>query len=209
MKIRTLCLVFAATVLAGGCAVYPAYDSYDEVVVYSAPPPAPYEYPGFPPAASSVWIGGYWNWGGSSYHWVPGRWETPRPGYQWAPRRWEREGNHWRQEGGRWERDAGPRHEPGPAPQPRTYHRPGDPSPEPRISGRPDHERTPPPRTERDGRRPSTDRPVPSVEPRGEPRDVRTGIPQRNWMSPPAEERPAQESSGGPITFPWRGESRR
>jgi hypothetical protein len=108
MKSRKLLAagIIAATALLAGCVVAPMAgpDYYERVIV--APPPPYVEYPGPPPVASYVWIGGYWNWAGSRHVWVPGRWEAPRSGYRWAPHRWERHHDHWRQYGGRWERDG-------------------------------------------------------------------------------------------------------
>jgi hypothetical protein len=136
----------SATLLVGGCAVYPAYDSYydgyDAPVVHVAPPPPQYEYIGAPPVMGHVWIGGYWDWVDRSnrYHWVPGRWDAPRPGHIWTPYRWERDGDRWRRNGGRWEPDRHPQPRPHvipPAPSPRFDHRDGP-------SGMP-----PPPRYER------------------------------------------------------------
>lgn len=123
-KLRLLIpAIVSATVVLGGCAVYPESDPYyDPPVVRVAPPPPQYEYIGNPPVIGHVWIGGYWSWVGTRYLWVPGRWEAPRPGYYWAPHRWERHGDYWRPYGGRWERGAPPRVVV-PAPPPRYEHR--------------------------------------------------------------------------------------
>jgi hypothetical protein len=147
MKTKLLLTALAsATVLIGGCAVYPAQDpyyDYDAPVVRVAPPPPQYEYIGTPPVVGHIWIGGYWNWVGARYLWVPGRWDAPRPGYHWAPHRWERQGEHWRPYSGRWERGDPPRVI---APPPRIEHRP----PPPRIERRDvPHAAPPPPRIER------------------------------------------------------------
>ena len=108
MKNRLLLAALATTsVLMGACTVQPVvYDREyrHEEVVAVAPPPLPYEYPGYPPHADYVWINGYWNWSNVRYVWVPGRWDAPRPGYYWVPHRWEQDGSHWRSHRGYWEK---------------------------------------------------------------------------------------------------------
>lgn len=119
MRISLLATALMATsVLSGGCAVYPAHQPHYEYgqPIALAPPPAPYENPGWPPSPGFIWISGYWDWTGARYGWVPGRWETPRPGRSWVPHRWEREGDHWRQHGGTWKHEAP--HQPISAPPP-------------------------------------------------------------------------------------------
>ena len=76
-----------AMLALGGCAVVPAerhgyaapygyYDDYDRGTLIVTPP-ARVEYRGLPPAASYVWIDGYWNWVGTRHVWVPGYWGPP------------------------------------------------------------------------------------------------------------------------------------
>lgn len=191
MKRKLTLSMIVVAALAGGCATYPDDDYYDHdrPVVRVAPPPVPYEYPGYAPAVGYVWIGGYWNWIGVRYVWVPGRWEAPRPGYIWVPHRWEHHNDHWRPQGGRWERDHRPatapapmpvpapriyqeRHEvprampaPMPAPAPAPVIRP-EPQPQPRF------ERTPPPAFEQQGRRPAPEGMTPRTESRPVPERV-------------------------------------
>ena len=40
-------------------------------------PPPRVEYRGLPPAASYIWIDGYWNWVGHRHDWVSGYWAPP------------------------------------------------------------------------------------------------------------------------------------
>ena len=89
-----------------GC-VYVPVDrgyAYDTDVVNVAPPPPRAEYYGAPPVVGSVWINGYWGWGGGGHRWVPGRWAGARPGYHWEPHRWVPYGGGWRLGRGHWER---------------------------------------------------------------------------------------------------------
>lgn len=165
MKNRFALAAVVAGAVLGGCATYVEQDpyyGYDAPVVRVAPPPPPYEYPGYPPAVGHVWIGGYWNWVGVRYVWVPGRWQVPRPGYLWVPHRWERQGDYWRPHGGRWEPD----HRPSP---PRRL---APPPPAPRGESRAE----PPPRPgleRRDGQRAGRDdrRSSPASESRGRRRE--------------------------------------
>jgi hypothetical protein len=98
--------IAALALVLGGCVVAPAqpyYDGYGEVV--TAPPPAPMvESYGPPPVVGSVWISGFWRWGGGRYAWVPGYWHAPRPGYYWQPHRWAPAGPGWRMAPGYWRR---------------------------------------------------------------------------------------------------------
>lgn len=185
MKSKLLLTALAgATILVGGCAVYPAYDPYyDEgPVVQVAPPPPQYEYIGAPPVMGQIWIGGYWNWVGSRYHWVPGRWEAPRPGHTWAPYRWERDGDRWRRQGGRWE----PEHRPHVVPLPHA------PSPYPRIDPGTPPPVAPPPRFEhRDG--PSGLPPPPRYERRETPPTAVPMPPIIRQAPPPPNQPPAFE----------------
>ena len=181
MKSKLLLTALAgATILVGGCAVYPAYDPYydDGPVVQIAPPPPQFEYIGAPPVVGPIGIGGYWNWVGRRYHWVPGRWEAPRPGHIWAPYRWERDGDRWRRQGGRWE----PEHRPHVVP-PAPSHRinPGIPPPV-----------APAPRFEhRDG--PSNLPPPPRYERREMPPAVMPAPPIIRQAPPPPNQPPAVE----------------
>lgn len=206
MKRKWLLSALAAS-LMGGCAVYPAYDPYDEIVVYSAPPPVYYEHVDNPPVVDAIWITGYWNWVGTRYVWVPGRWESPRPGFRWMPHRWEREGSHWRQYGGRWEREARPR--PETAPPPRGERHEGA-RPEPRSHVQPApkqppaQERQVAPRNDRERRPPPSDGSRPRVEPRAEPREAPSFRGGRVLQAEP-EERGSGESGGNTIEFRrWR-----
>lgn len=98
--------------LLSGCVVapvgpaYAAYPGGDGVVAEApyAPPPLQTEIIPIAPMPLSVWIGGYWGWGGGGYHWNPGRWAAPpRPGYAWQPHRWSPGPNgRWHLQGGRW-----------------------------------------------------------------------------------------------------------
>ena len=71
-----------------------------EVSYYDAPsgkefyveeiPPPPQPEADIDPAPSPyhVWIGGYWERRGPTWHWVEGHW-IPRPGAEWVPEHWE------------------------------------------------------------------------------------------------------------------------
>jgi hypothetical protein len=100
-----LILVALLSGLLGGCVVATAPYYPGPVVVREPPPPLRYEYPGYPPVAGHLWIGGNWAWVGQRYEWRPGRWSPPRAGYRWTAPRWERDGRHWREHEGRWEQD--------------------------------------------------------------------------------------------------------
>lgn len=186
MKNRLASILAATSVGLGACAVYPEHDPYyDPPVVRVAPPPVPYEHPGYPPVVGHVWITGYWNWVGVRYVWVPGRWEAPRPGYYWMPHRWEHQGDHWRPHGGRWERDLHPQ-----APPPRIERHDA-----PRLAPPPASRVAPPPEP----------RVAPSPPPRIEQRESRRGPaeslpPQQRRSEPRVEQgvRPAPERNGGP-----------
>ncbi len=111
---KQLCAVGAvlAAALLSGCVVapYPSADPYYGEPVMVAPPLG-VAYPGPPPVAGQVWIGGYWNWYGSRRVWVPGRWDAPHRGPAWGGPRWDRDGPGWRPRGGGWGggRPGGPR----------------------------------------------------------------------------------------------------
>jgi hypothetical protein len=108
---RTLIGTCSAAVLTAilltGCVVtaaVPGPRAYVGATIAVAPPPAPVEYVGAPPAAGYVWIGGYWNWVGGRHVWVAGRWEAGRPGYHWTANRWVQVAGGWRFAAGRWVR---------------------------------------------------------------------------------------------------------
>jgi hypothetical protein len=107
----------AALLMLSACAIYP-----DDPVVYGTPAyPAPYPYPpGGPvviapspppamivetpppmPVIGSVWVGGYWGWGGGRYSWRPGYWQ-PRPHGAWTPGYWRPYGGGWAYRQGYW-----------------------------------------------------------------------------------------------------------
>ncbi|HEY0201761.1 MAG TPA: hypothetical protein VGC24_08725 [Burkholderiaceae bacterium] len=99
----------AAGLLAAGCVVTPlpgpgvAYEQGPAVVSPMAPP-APYqETVTVAPSPISIWIGGFWEWGGGRYAWRPGHWATPpRAGYSWVPHHWEQGPGGWHSRGGYW-----------------------------------------------------------------------------------------------------------
>ncbi|MFT3813583.1 MAG: hypothetical protein QM740_09410 [Acidovorax sp.] len=100
----------AAAALGGGllltgCVVAPVGPAYADAAVVApyAPPPPQYEVMGVAPSPVSVWVGGYWGWGGGRYNWHPGHWGTPpRPGYAWHPHTWSQGRGGWVHGGGRW-----------------------------------------------------------------------------------------------------------
>jgi hypothetical protein len=101
--------VLGAGLALSGCVVAPlgpAYVADDGVVVNApyAPPPLQTEVIPVAPSPVSVWIGGYWGWGGGNYHWVPGRWERPpHAGWGWQPHRWQQgPRGGWQMRGGHW-----------------------------------------------------------------------------------------------------------
>ena len=82
---RLWSLMFAGSLALGGCAVVPVdeygyydddYGYYERDTVIVTPPPR-VEYRGLPPAASYIWIDGYWNWVGHRHDWVSGYWAPP------------------------------------------------------------------------------------------------------------------------------------
>ena len=82
---RLWSLMLAGSLALGGCAVVPVdeygyyeddYGYYERDTVIVTPPPR-VEYRGLPPAASYIWIDGYWSWGGHRHDWVPGYWAPP------------------------------------------------------------------------------------------------------------------------------------
>jgi hypothetical protein len=96
--------LLASFVGLSGCVVTarPAYVGVGYVAV--APPAPQVEVYGAPPAAGYFWVGGYWNWTGSTHVWVGGHWEAPRPGFRWVPHRWVHEPGGWRFAEGHWAR---------------------------------------------------------------------------------------------------------
>lgn len=100
--------VLGSGLLLAGCVVAPVgtypVDNGTVVVAPYGPPPVQTEIVPVAPSPVSVWINGYWGWGGGRYHWNPGYWGTPpRPGYGWYPHRWSQgpRGN-WHMQGGHW-----------------------------------------------------------------------------------------------------------
>ncbi|WP_306603659.1 hypothetical protein [Azonexus sp.] len=73
-----------------GCVVATTPYYPGEVVRHA--PPVRYEYPGHPPAAGYLWIGGNWTLVGHRHEWRPGYWSPPRPAHRWVepPRGHER-----------------------------------------------------------------------------------------------------------------------
>lgn len=102
-SVLTACVV-APPVPVQGPGYEPAYGPW----TYQSPPPPQVEYRGLAPGPTSIWIDGYWNWGGVRFQWVPGYWVAPPPGRVWVPPVWHRDGDRWRSEGGRWEQHAVP-----------------------------------------------------------------------------------------------------
>jgi hypothetical protein len=77
--------MLAGSLALGGCAVVPVddygyyqddYGYYERDTVIVTPPPR-VEYRDLPPAASYIWIDGYWNWVGHRHDWVSGYWAPP------------------------------------------------------------------------------------------------------------------------------------
>lgn len=122
-------LMLVGSLALGGCAVVPVddygyygddYRYYERDTVIVAPPPR-VEYRGLPPAASYIWIDGYWNWVGHRHDWVPGYWAPPgtrprsivqhrqferhrdddRRGRGWGDDRRDRDGDRRREDGRR------------------------------------------------------------------------------------------------------------
>ena len=82
---RLWSLMLTGCLALGGCAVVPVdehgyyeddYGYYERDTVIVTPPPR-VEYRGLPPAASYIWIDGYWNWVGHRHDWVSGYWAPP------------------------------------------------------------------------------------------------------------------------------------
>ena len=83
---------------------YPQQYPYEGEVVMQPPPAPRYEVIPVAPAIGSIWINGYWGWGGRGYDWRPGYWSAPRPGWRGVPHRWHRVGPGWRAAPGHWGR---------------------------------------------------------------------------------------------------------
>lgn len=101
--------VLGSGLLLAGCVVAPVGAAYPVdngavVVAPYAPPPVQTEIVPVAPSPVSVWIGGYWAWGGARYNWVPGYWGAPpRPGWGWYPHYWAPgPRGSWHMQGGRW-----------------------------------------------------------------------------------------------------------
>ncbi len=122
-NIRSIVALGSVLGLLTGCAlnadpVYPApypappgYPGGGQVVIVPSPPPPPLiETPPPMPVVGSVWVGGYWGWGGGRYAWRPGYWQ-PRPPGVWAPGYWRPYGGGWAYRPGYWH--GGPGRPPG------------------------------------------------------------------------------------------------
>ncbi|CAM3532361.1 YXWGXW repeat-containing protein [Paracidovorax anthurii] len=98
----------AAAVTLSGCVVAPparqVVVEQGPMVVAPVAPPAPYvETVTVAPSPVHVWVGGFWEWGGSRYAWRPGYWAAPpRPGAVWVPHHWEPGPGGWRMRPGHW-----------------------------------------------------------------------------------------------------------
>ena len=99
MESRFLACVGAALLSGAALATPPLPPLPDvnvRIVGVAPPPPRPVvrvERPG----PDTVWVDGYWDWGGSDWVWVDGRWERPPlTGTQWVSPAYERAGNQWR-----------------------------------------------------------------------------------------------------------------
>lgn len=102
-------LIGCGALLASGCWVHyhyrhgPAPVSPSVVFVRRAPPP-PLR-PRIPPrpAATAIWIGGYWRWSGVDFVWVDGFWERRPPvGRVWVRDKWIHTNRGWYRRPGRW-----------------------------------------------------------------------------------------------------------
>jgi len=79
--------VFAASLFAVGCVVYPAGPG-TEVDVVGDPPPLMVENITPSPGIDFVWIGGAWVWR-DRWVWEGGHWDRPpHPGAVWVPHRY-------------------------------------------------------------------------------------------------------------------------
>ncbi|MBV8762133.1 MAG: hypothetical protein JO257_32870 [Deltaproteobacteria bacterium] len=59
----------------------------------AAPPPPQAETPTPPPVRTAVWIGGFWQWSGSTWVWIAGSWQLPpSPSVTWRPAEWQPRG---------------------------------------------------------------------------------------------------------------------
>lgn len=49
-----------------------------------------------PPAPTSAWVPGRWEWNGYDYDWIPGKWvRTLYTDAVWVPAHWEWNGYDW------------------------------------------------------------------------------------------------------------------
>lgn len=59
----------------------------------AAPPPLQAEAPPPPPVHAAVWIGGFWQWSGTSWVWIAGSWQLPpSASVTWRPAQWQPRG---------------------------------------------------------------------------------------------------------------------
>ena len=95
-------VVIVASVLfaaATGC-VATVEERPARIYMTAMPPPPLAEAPPARPAATHVWVEGYWHWNGVQYLWIPGHWERPPAGHIWiAPRYMTSEGRYVYQPG--------------------------------------------------------------------------------------------------------------
>jgi hypothetical protein len=58
-----------------------------------APPPAKSEAPPPAPVASAVWVGGFWQWNGTSWVWIAGSYQLRPPQMSWRAPEWRARGS--------------------------------------------------------------------------------------------------------------------
>jgi len=59
----------------------------------AAPPPLQAETPPPPPVHAAVWVGGFWQWSGTTWVWIAGSWQLPpSASVTWRPAEWQPRG---------------------------------------------------------------------------------------------------------------------
>jgi len=100
MNRKKIGIVMAALCLVGVLATGGLAQNVSIDLTVGPPPQLPEVIPA--PQPGSVWIPGYWYWGGKQFLWVDGVWANAKPGHYWVPARWEQRSTTYHFEPGHW-----------------------------------------------------------------------------------------------------------